>query len=503
MGTDPRPTLRPRLGLILGALVWAVMTVAPPPAALSPAAWHTAGVGILMATWWMTEAVPIAVTALLPLLLFPLLAVEDVKDAAAPYANPLIFLFLGGFLIALGMQRWNLHRRIALVIIRAVGTRPRRIIGGFMVAAGLLSMWISNTATTMMMLPIGLSVIEIVGPRKESEDGETSAEAKLSEGRTFALALMLAIAYAASIGGVGTIIGSPPNALMVAFMSQTFGIEIGFLQWMEVGVPLALLGLAATYLLLTRVIFPVRLGEVPGGSRFIHDALLEMGPMSRQEKAVAVVFALTAGLWMTRPLIQRLVPGLSDTGVALFGALLLFLIPSDWRRGEFLLDWQSARKLPWGMLLLFGGGLSLAAAVASTGLAGWIGQRLQSFEALPVAVVVLTVVATIILLTELTSNTATTATFLPIAASVAISLGENPLLLLMPATLAASCAFMMPVATPPNAIVYGSGHVTIPQMVKAGAWLNVLFLVLLGVLGYTLLPWVLGIEPGTVPLWAK
>jgi len=286
-------------------------------------------------------------------------------------------------------------------------------------------------------------------------------------------------------------------------MSQTFGIEIGFLQWMEVGVPLAVVGLVASYLLLTRVVFTIRLDEVPGGGRFIRDALAEMGPMSRQEKAVAAVFVLTAALWMTRPLVQHVLPGLSDTGVALFGALLLFVIPSDWRRAEFLLDWQHARRLPWGMLLLFGGGLSLAAAVRSTGLAEWIGQRLQSFEALPVLVVVLTVIATIILLTELTSNTATTATFLPIAASVAVSLGENPLLLLMPATLAASCAFMMPVATPPNAIVYGSGHVTIPQMVKAGVWLNVLFLVLLGVLGYTLLPWVLGIELGSVPLWAK
>ena len=497
MGTDGQPTLRPRLGLILGALVGVVMLLAPPPAELSPAGWHTAGVGVLMAVWWMTEAVPIAVTALLPLLLFPLLAVEDVNGAAAPYANPLIFLFLGGFLIALGMQRWDLHRRIALAIIRAVGTRPRRIIGGFMIASGLLSMWISNTATTMMMLPIGMSVIEIVTP------GEKSARGLSEKSRGFAVALMLSIAYASSIGGVGTIIGSPPNALMVAFMSQTFGIEIGFLQWMEVGVPLAVVGLVASYLLLTRVVFTIRLDEVPGGGRFIRDALAEMGPMSRQEKAVAAVFVLTAALWMTRPLVQHVLPGLSDTGVALFGALLLFVIPSDWRRAEFLLDWQHARRLPWGMLLLFGGGLSLAAAVRSTGLAEWIGQRLQSFEALPVLVVVLTVIATIILLTELTSNTATTATFLPIAASVAVSLGENPLLLLMPATLAASCAFMMPVATPPNAIVYGSGHVTIPQMVKAGVWLNALFLVLLGVLGYTLLPWVLGIELGSVPLWAK
>ncbi|MGD2113983.1 MAG: DASS family sodium-coupled anion symporter [Acidobacteriota bacterium] len=495
--TSQDSSLRPRVGLVAGSGLFVLMLLSPAPAGLGTAGWHTAAVGVLMAVWWMSEALPIAVTALLPIVLFPVLGVAPVGDATSPYANPLIFLFLGGFVIALGMQRWHLHRRIALVIIRGVGTRPRRIIAGFMIASAFLSMWISNTATTMMMLPIGLSVIEIVTP-----EGESATEA-LARGRTFALALMLAIAYAASIGGVGTIIGSPPNALMVGFMDQTYGVEVSFLQWMGAGTPLAALGLALSYLVLVHFVFPVRLDDVPGGGDFIRDELRRMGPMSGPEKGVAVIFGLTATLWVTRPLVERILPGISDTGIALFGATLLFLVPVDWRRGEFLLDWARARKLPWGMLLLFGGGLSLASAVRATGLAGWIGGRLQGLEALPVLLIALTVTATVILLTELTSNTATTATFLPIVASVAVGLGENPLLFLVPATLAASCAFMMPVATPPNAIVYGSGYVTIPQMVRAGIWLNVLFLALIGVLAYTLLPWVMGVELGTVPAWAQ
>jgi len=497
---DEDSTLRPRIGLVAGAALFSIMLLAPAPEGLSPAGWHTAAVGVLMALWWMTEALPIAVTALLPIVLFPVLGVAAVGETTAPYANPLIFLFLGGFVIALGMQRWNLHRRIALEIIRAVGTRPRRIIAGFMIASGFLSMWISNTATTMMMLPIGMSVVEIVG-RGDERPG--SSDPKDRRGRSFALALMLSIAYASSIGGIATIIGSPPNALMVGFMDETYGIQIDFLHWMGIGVPVALVGLAASYVLLVNVVFPVKLDELPGGAELIRDALRRMGPMRGPERAVALIFALTAGLWMTRPLVGRLVPGLSDTGIALFGAVLLFLVPVDWRRGEFLLEWSRARQLPWGMLLLFGGGLSLASAVRTTGLAEWIGIRLQGLHALPEVLIVLTVITTVILLTELTSNTATTATFLPIVASVAVSMGENPLLLLLPATVAASCAFMMPVATPPNAIVYGSGHVTIPQMVRAGVWLNALFLLVILVAAYTVLPWVMGVEPGVVPAWAR
>ncbi len=496
-----RAPLRPRLGLFTGLALFTLLLVLPAPADLSGAGWRTAAVGLLMALWWMTEAVPIAVTALLPIVLFPVLGVAPVGDATTPYAHPLIFLFLGGFLLALALQRWDLHRRIALTIIRGVGVQPRRIVLGFMVASAFLSMWISNTATAMMMLPIGLSVIEIGSPAGAG----ARAEEAIRRGDPFAVGLMLAIAYAASIGGMGTIIGSPPNALLVAFLDETSGLEVSFVSWMAVGVPVAAVGLAAAYQLLTRVIFPLggedcakdgeddrAAGPLPGGATFIREELRAMGPMSRQERAVAAVCGLTAALWVTRPLVERLLPGLSDTGIALFGVLLLFLVPAEWRLGRFLLDWSDAKKVPWGVLLLFGGGLSLAAAVSETGLAGWIGERLRGVGGLPSVVVVLAVVTTVILLTELTSNTATTATFLPVVASLAAALGQAPLHLLLPTTLAASCAFMMPVATPPNAIVYGSGHVTIPQMVRAGVWLNLLFVGLLTAAAFTIVPWAMG-----------
>ena len=490
--SSERSTLRPRIGLFTGFALLLACLVFAPPAGLSPAGWRTAGVGLLMAVWWMSEAVPIAVTSLVPLLAFPLLGIAKADAAAAPYANPLIFLFLGGFLIALAMQRWGLHRRIALAIIRGVGTRPTRIIAGFMLASAFLSMWISNTATAMMMLPIGLSVVELVvkgGDPRGAAGGGGALPAKGTPGGHFALDLMLGIAYASSIGGLATLIGSPPNALLAAFMDKTYGVEVGFLEWMSVGLPLAIVGLAGAFLVLTRFAYPVRLREIPGGAELLRREVERMGPISKQERRVAVVFTLTAALWITRPLVARLLPGLTDTGVAIFGALLLFLLPADWSEGEALLDWPSARKVPWGVLLLFGGGLSLAGAVAGTGLAGWIGERMHGAAAWPVVLIAALTVTVIVLLTELTSNTATAATFLPVVGSVAVGLGEAPLFLVLPAALAASCAFMMPVATPPNAIVYGSGYVTIPQMVQAGIWLNLLFIVLLTAAAFTLIPW--------------
>ncbi len=490
------PLLRPRIGLAAGIALFLGCLVFGPPAGLSTAGWRTAGVGLLMAAWWMTEAVPIAITSLVPILAFPLLGVAKVDAAAAPYANPLIFLFLGGFLIALAMQRWNLHLRIALGIIRGVGTRPTRIIAGFMLASAFLSMWISNTATAMMMLPIGLSVVELVvqgGGRRGGGGGDgpvvPERAGPAAPGDHFALDLMLGIAYASSIGGLGTLIGSPPNALLAAFMAKTYGIEVSFLEWLAVGLPLAAVGLVGAYFILTRLAYPVRLAEIPGGAAFLRRELDRLGPISRQEKLVAAVFALTAGLWIFRPLVARVVPGLSDTGVALLGALLLFLLPADWRKGEALLDWPTARKLPWGVLLLFGGGLSLAGAVSDSGLAQWIGDGMAGAAGWPLVAIAALTVIVILLLTELTSNTATAATFLPVVGSVAVGLGEAPLFLVLPAALAASCAFMLPVATPPNAIVYGSGHVTIPQMVKAGIWLQSLFVILLTVAAFTLVPW--------------
>ena len=470
------------------------MMALPAPSGLSPEAWRTAAVGVLMAAWWITEAIPIAVTAFLPLVLFPLLGVADVGAAAAPYANPLIFLFLGGFIIAQAMQKWGLHRRIALGIIRGIGTRPSAIVAGFMLSTALLSMWVSNTATALMMLPIAYSLIELAGPPSDDPERERDRN-------HFAIGLLLAIAYSSSIGGMATLIGTPTNALMAGFLDEAYGFRIGFVQWMLVGVPLMVIGLALTYLALTRFIYPLRASSLPGGEEVLGQALRRLGPISRAERMVAFVFGLVALLWITRPLFDDLLPGISDTGIAVFGAVLLFLLPVDVRSGSFLLDWKTAEQLPWGVLLLFGGGLSLAASIQDSGLASWIGNGLSGISAWPLLAIVLVVVVVIVALTELTSNTATAAAFLPIMAAVAVGIDQNPLLLAIPTALAASCAFMLPVATPPNAIVYGSGRLTIPQMARAGVWLNVVFSILITALTFTLVMAVFGVESGVVPDW--
>lgn len=492
--TAPHPLpLRPRIGLILGPLLLAVVLLIPAPEGLSPAGWRTVAVGGLMAVWWVTEAIPIPATALLPLVLFPTLGVSGINEAAAPFANPLVFLFLGGFVLALAMQRWELHRRIALNIVRAVGTRPHNLVLGFMLATAFLSMWVSNTATAVMMLPIGLSVIDLVLRGQADHDPGHSP---------FAICLMLGIAYGASIGGLGTLIGTPPNALLAGFLLETYGVEIGFAQWMMVGVPLVAVTLPLTWLVLTRLVFPIRLREIPGGREMIDGELRALGPLSRAETWVGAVFVATALAWITRPLLEDAVPGLSDTSIAIASALVLFAVPVNLRRGEFLMSWEWAERLPWGVLLLFGGGLSLADAVRATGLAEWIGAALGGLGGWPTVALVLVVTTLVIFLTELTSNTATAAAFLPVVAALAVGLGENPLLLAVPTALAASCAFMMPVATPPNAIVFGSSFITVPQMARAGLVLNLLFVAAITLLTYTLVLTVFGVEVGTLPAWA-
>lgn len=447
-----------------------------------------------MAIWWISEALPIPVTALLPVVLFPVLGVGSIADTTAPYANPLIFLFLGGFLIAIAMERWDLHRRIALRTIAFVGTSPRRIIGGFMIAAAFLSMWISNTATAMMMLPIGLSVVALARANAGSQSAQVGG---------FAVALMLSIAYACNIGGMGTLIGTPPNALLAGFLVETYGVDVGFAQWMGMGVPLVLVGLPLAYVVLTRWLFTLDAVELVGGAALVRRELERLGRLSRAERLVGGVFATVALLWITRPLLSTVVPGLSDAGIAVFGGVVLFFLPVDLAKGQFVLDWEAAQQLPWGVLLLFGGGLSLAAAVERTGLATWIGEALSVVGGLPLLLTVMIVTAAIILLTEVTSNTATAAAFLPIMASVAVGIGENPFLLVVPVALAASAAFMLPVATPPNAVVFGSGDVTIPEMARAGVWLNLLFVLLITLAAYVLVPFVFGVELGVVPDWAS
>jgi len=486
--------LRRRVGLVMGVVLCGGLLGLPVPQGLDAGAWKTAAVGLLMAAWWITEALPIAATALAPLVLFPLLDITDISGAATPYANPLIFLFLGGFMVAQAMQTWKLHRRIALGIVRWVGTHPTSIIAGFILASAFLSMWVSNTATALMMLPIGLSVIDLTEDRLQR--GDLPADGAPH----FGLVLVLSIAYACNIGGMATLIGTPPNALLAGFMSETYGLEIGFAEWMLMGLPLAVVLLPVLYVVLTRV-YPIELDELPGGARLIDQELEKLGDLSTAERRVAFVFAGTAMLWMTRPLLSDVVPGLSDAGIAIGAAFALFLLPAG-TESRALLTWEDAEDLPWGVLILFGGGLSLAAQISDTGLATWLGEGVSALSGWPIALVVVSTVALIILLTEITSNTATTAAFLPILGAVAVGIGENPFLLVVPAALGASCAFMLPVATPPNAIVYGSGLISIPQMSRVGVWLNLLSIVVVSALAYTLLGLVFGVELGSVPPWA-
>jgi sodium-dependent dicarboxylate transporter 2/3/5 len=489
-----RMTTARLVGLLGGAALFAAMLLLPGPEGMSLPAWRTAAVGALMAVWWITEAIPIPVTSLLPLLIFPLVGVSDIGAAASPYANELIFLFMGGFMIALAMQRWGLHRRIALNIISVVGTGPRSLIAGFMLAAGFLSMWVSNTATTMMMLPIGLSVVEIARASRRPGDDAQGFE-------NFATNLMLGLAYACSIGGVATLIGTPTNVVLAAFLEETYGYDISFVSWMLIGVPVMVLGLPITHFVLTRVVYPVRMKDLAGGRELIDAELRGLGRISAAERWVAVIFAAVAVSWIAKPVLDDFIPGLTDTGIALAGALALFLIPVD-RRGTFLLNWRIAETLPWGVLILFGGGLSLAGAVARTGLAEWISGQFVGIAEWPVLLLIFAVAGVVIMLTELTSNTATASAFLPVMAALAVGVGQNPLLFAIPTVLAASCAFMLPVATPPNAIVFGGGFVTIPQMARAGLVLNAVFLVMITALAYVLLPIVFGVEVGVIPPWA-
>jgi sodium-dependent dicarboxylate transporter 2/3/5 len=440
-----------------------------------------------MAAFWLSEAIPIPATSLIPILAFPLVGAGSVAEATSPYANPVIFLFLGGFLIALAMERWDLHRRIALTILSRVGSRPTSVIGGLMLVTAFLSMWVSNTAVALMMLPIGLSVIDLV----ESSGPAEGSPADTPVVAGFGVAVMLGIAYAANVGGMGTLIGTPPNALLAGYMSETHGVEIGFLEWMFIGVPLVVVALPLIFLLLTRV--GVRLGgeEIEGMGTLIRSRLTALGRITRPERRVAIIFVLAAGLWILRPLLSGVVPGLSDAGIAIGCGVLLFMIPSGSDRGA-LLDWETAEGLPWGVLILFGGGLSLAAAIDRTELNTWLGESAAGFAGWPPILFIFAITVFVVLLTELTSNTATAAAFLPVLGAVAIEVGWDPMLLVAPAALAASCAFMLPIATPPNAVAFSSGKVTIPQMARAGMWANVLMSVLITGFVAWLFPLVMG-----------
>ncbi len=477
---------------MIGPAVLLFTLLSAPPVGLSVEGWRTAGAATLMAVFWIAESIPIPATALLPLVLFPALGLGDIRETAAPFANPIIFLFLGGFIIALAMQRWNLHRRVAIGLIAAIGTRPTRIVGGFLLASALVSMWVSNTATALMMLPIALSVVELL-PGGADESREL---------HDFGAALLLSVAYGATTGGMGTLIGTPPNALLAAYMSDIYKVTIGFGQWMLLGVPVVMVTLPIVYLVLTRVMFKLDTRELPGMADLIAREKASLGPITRAEGAVAAVFALTACAWVFQPVLARAVPLVSDTTIAMSGALLLFMIPVNLRRGEFLMNWEATKGVPWGVLLLFGGGLSLAGNIERHGLAQYLGTLATGLEHLPMLVVLCAVTFGILILTELTSNTATAATFLPIAGALALSLGQNPLLFAIPTALAANCSYMLPVGTPPNAIVYGSGWIRLPQMARTGLLLNVVLVPILVGLMMLLGPFIFDIQTNVIPPWA-
>jgi sodium-dependent dicarboxylate transporter 2/3/5 len=449
-----------------------------------------------MAVWWISEAIPLSATALVPLVAFPLLGVLSVREAAVPYANPVILLMVGGFILALGMQRWNLHKRIALGIVARMGSRPPRIVAGFMLATALISMWVFNTTTTVMMLPIALSVIEFVRGQ--------SARTTAGEQGNFAVALLIGIAYAATIGGMGTLIGTAPNAMLAGFMEETYGFDVSFASWMLVGIPSIALMLPLSWWILVRWAYPLSTADVPGQQAAIEAELQGLGPMARGERVVMAIVGFTALLWIFRPALERAVPAipLNDTSIALLGALLLFVTPVEAKRGVFALDGDWARDLPWGVVILFGGGLALATGINSSGLAGWIGSGASQLGAWPTVAVVFAIVVVMVFLTEVTSNTAMTATFLPVAGAVAYAMGENPLMLIFPTVLAASCAFMMPVATPPNAVVFASGELRIADFIRAGIFGNLVGICVTMLIGFTVVRWVFDIALGDVPPWA-
>lgn len=448
-------------------------------------------VTVWIATWWITEAIPIAATSLLPLVLLPTLSVLSISETAASYSHPMVLLYMGGFMLAMAIEKWNLHKRIALSIISFIGTDIQKIILGFMVATGFISMWISNTATALMMLPIAVAVVTQLTP---------NAALKEVLPNNLGKALMLGIAYSASIGGMATLIGTPTNIILVGVIKDMYGYEISFSQWMLYGFPIAVLLLAFCWYYLVKVAYPFDKNfKIEGGKEEIQRQLSLLGPMTAEEKRVAWVFGTVSFAWISRTfLLQDLIPALDDTIIAIAGVLVLFVLPSSKPKTK-LLDWKTAESIPWGILLLFGGGLSLAEGFKSTGLASWVGNQFVFLDFIAFGLFLMVIIAAVNFLTEVTSNVATASMILPILAAVSYSMGVHPFGLMVGATMSASCAFMLPVATPPNAVVFGSGYLRIPDMVKAGLWMNFVSIIIITLFTYYLLPLIWGIDLKVYP----
>lgn len=480
-------------GPALAGLLYAALPseYAPPAGGLEPltdGARLTICALAWMAAWWILEPVHLSVTALIPAVFFPLLGVAKVKQACAPYASDTVFLFMGGFMLALAMQKHGLDRRIALAILTRVGTKPSRMVGAIMLVTAVFSAFVSNTATAAMMLPIGLSLLGLVaGNRASPADMST-------DHRHFASALLIGIAYAASIGGLATLIGTPPNMLLKGYLAETIAeplrINLSFADWMKVGVPAVLLFLPPVWFLLTRVLHPVKFKEIPGGQAFLHDQQLRLGPAGRAEWATLTVFVLAVTAWLLMPAIKTRLPAMSDASVALLAAFALFLIPAD-GKGTPVLDWATASALPWGILILFGGGLSLADAMEQHGVARFLAAQSLGLHGIPPWLIVLLLCTSVAVLSEFASNTAVAAALLPILGGMAPALGMHPYELLIPATLAASCGFMLPIATPPNTLLYGTGYLRSRDLLRAGVWTDLLGILLSTVLGRWFATWLI------------
>ncbi|MBC3846730.1 SLC13/DASS family transporter [Winogradskyella echinorum] len=468
-----------RIGLFLGPLLFILIKFFFHPEGIGDSANAILASTAWVAVWWITEAIAIPVTALLPIVLFPLSGGISLSETTASYGHKYIFLFLGGFIIAIAIEKWNLHKRIALNIIKLVGTNVSRIILGFMVATALLSMWISNTATAVMILPVGIAIV------LQLQDNPNTKE---NENLIFGKALMLAIAYSASIGGMATLIGTPPNLVLAGVVESTYNTEITFSQWFMFGFPISIILLIICWIYLTRFAFKFEQKEFPGGRNEIDKQLKALGKISYEEKMVLVIFSIAAIAWICRSFIlAKWLPAIDDTIIAIIASVVLFLIPNS-KKNEAIINWEDAVKLPWGILLLFGGGMALATGFETSGLAGWIGNQLTSLIGVSVFVLLLVLIASVNFLTEITSNMATTAMLLPVLVALATVLNIHPYILMVSATLAASCAFMLPVATPPNAVVFGSGYLKIEDMVKKGIWMNVISIVLVTLIVYFVLP---------------
>ena len=480
---DGSPNLAKRIGLLLGPVAAAIMLLIGPPEGLNFAAWATGALMLWMAVWWATEPIPIPVTSLLPLVVIPMIGGGSAREAAAGYSSPIVMLLLGGFIIALAIERWGLHKRIALNIVARVGSHPASLIFGFMIATALLSMWISNTATTLMMVPIAISA---------------AAALKDDSGR-FVTALLLGVCYAASIGGVATPIGTPTNLIAIQWLEENTGTTIGYAQWMSFGVPALLLLVPIAWWTVTRGL--TNLGDGSAAMAEVHKHRNALGQISAPEARAALIFGIVACLWVLRVPVQLAVkdrgwdvPGLlaiSDMGIAIAGAVAMFLVPAGKSQKRAILRWDEAVKLPWGVLILFGGGISLGQAITRTGMSTWIGDQLTTLSVLPPIFFIAVVVALVIFLTELTSNVATMTTLAPILGALAAAIGAAPASLLAPAAVAASCAFMLPVATAPNAIIYATDKVPIAQMIQRGVRINLIGIVVITAIGFWLAPMVL------------